>query len=75
MWTSRKALGASAKLHEKISDKRSSAEGTEIDLTGDEGTDSALASPSAAKKLKDVKQYLQHLEKRSVIEDIWMYHL
>ena len=32
--------------------KRPSAKGAEIDLTGDEDTDSPLASPSAAKKLK-----------------------
>ena len=51
----------------------------ETDLTGDEDTDSPLASPSGAKKLKfeeeiksdlnDIKQCLQHLEKRSMIED------
>ena len=72
-------LAASAKLHEKITGKRPSAKGSEIDLTGDEDTDSPLASPSAAKKLKfeeqvkpdldDVKQCLQRLEKRSMIED------
>ena len=77
--TSWKILAASAKLYEKITGKRPSAKGTEIDLTGDEDTDSPLASPSAAKKLKfeeevksdftDVKQCLQCLEKHSMIED------
>ena len=50
--TSRKILAASAKLYEKITGKRPSAKGAEIDLTGDEDTDSPLASPSAAKKTK-----------------------
>ena len=59
----------------KIKGKRPSAKGTEIDLTGDEDTDSPLASPSGANKWKfksdpnDVKQCLQRLEKRSIIED------
>ena len=46
-----KILAASGKAV-KIMGKRLSAKGTEIDLTGDEDTDSPLASPSAAKKLK-----------------------
>ena len=50
--TSWKILAASAKLYEKITGKRPSAKGTETDLTGDEDTDSSLASPSGAKKLK-----------------------
>ena len=72
-------LAAFAKLYEKITGKRPSAKGTETDLTGDEDTDSPLASPSGAKKLKfeeeiksdlnDVKQCLQRLEKRSMVED------
>ena len=65
-------LAASARLYEEITGKRPSAKGTEIDLTGDEDTDSPPASPSAAKKLNfeqevksnlnDVKQCLQCLE-------------
>ena len=57
----------------------------EIDLTGDEDTDSPLATPSRMKKLKpeeevksdlnDVKQCLQHLEKHSMIKDETNVHL
>ena len=77
--TSRKILAASAKPYEKLQAKGQVLKGTEIDLTGEEDTYSPLASLSGVKKLKfeqevrsdlnNVKQSLQRLEKRSMIEE------